>query len=138
MRKLTKKQRLEDEMILAAIIAGGMASGREVRPSVARRPGQPGHDNGYGVHLTDDPQGPCCAVGAGLLFAGVVNPDYAPSEFSKAFGVSTGYGSAVSWGFEYREVLEGDETTEHSRGVNVGAAAYDFFCGDQECDSHDE
>jgi hypothetical protein len=133
MADLTDDERLQDELILAAIIAGGMASGREVRPASIARPGQVGHDNLFGVGPNDDVSGPCCAVGAGVLFVGVSRTASPTLAFAEAHGVSESYALGVSDGFEghhsglYRDLLD---QKEWQRGHAVGLAAWGFFVGD--------
>lgn len=121
------KEQLQDEMILAAIIAGGMASGREVLPSLSYR-GTRDNENVYGVDADDDPQGPCCAVGAGVLFHGVLVVDEPIESFAKMHGVSIDYAIGVSDGFEAdRSYDHRGETDDYDRGVSVGNAAFEFF-----------
>jgi hypothetical protein len=126
----------QDELILAAIIAGGVASGRKVMPATTgSRPAQEGHTNSFGVSAWADPQGPCCAVGAGILYAGIdpetVSRIGSCSSFADAYGVSYGFASGVSDGFEGGDREWSDRATPiYDRGVAVGSAAYDFFQGD--------
>jgi hypothetical protein len=137
MSNFTPEQIEQDELILAAIIAGGMASGREVRPALfARRPSQAGHRNGFGVQLEDEPDGPCCAVGAGVLFSGVTEADDALRCFAVSHDVSYLYAQCVSSGFENDSWAQSppmgheSESDDFARGLSVGSAAWDFFCGD--------
>jgi hypothetical protein len=115
----------QDEMILASIIAGGVASGRKVAPSMSGyRPEQVGHGHGYG-HMGTGADGPCCAVGAGVLFTGFKSAGYdAPNVFASAYGVTRDYALGVSAAFE-----GADDRFSEERGVAVGSAAYDFFQG---------
>ncbi len=137
MTDLTPEQRLQDELILAAIIAGGMASGRRVAPALCgRRPCQPGHRNGYGVMDESESDGPCCAVGAGVLFSGVTVTSDALKCFAGEYGVTADYAQGVSSGFENDSWANYggdvfDVGHDVSRGIAVGSAAWDFFCGDE-------
>jgi uncharacterized membrane protein len=121
---LTPEQIEQDELILAAIIAGGMASGRRVAPSLSGyRAEQVGHGQGYGVSTAT---GPMCAVGAGVLFAGITCTQRDANEaFAEVHGVTYEYASAVSGAFE-----GADDVSADRRGHAVGSAAWDFFCGD--------
>jgi hypothetical protein len=126
----------QDELILAAIIAGGMSSGRRVAPSSsAARAYQAGHTNGWGVNPWSNVKGPCCAVGAGLLYAGITRTMNVLSTFAKAHGVARDYGSGVSAGFEGLDgttrPMPGYLPVDYERGVAVGVAAYDFFQGER-------
>lgn len=132
------KQNLKDELVLAAIIAGGMASGRKVRPSYSEahggRRGEAGHENSYGLGSYVDTAGPCCAVGAGVLFAAldVRNID-ALAWFTRFHDVHMDFAAGVSDGFEDITGCTTDHVDYNSddylRGVAVGDAVYDFFCG---------
>lgn len=132
MSNLTDKECLQDELILAAIIAGGMASGRKVLPSLpGRRRGQVGHRNYFGVTYNDDPSGPCCAIGAGVLFFDLDQQHSATQSFVSHYRVSDDYAFGVSAGFEGQDLFDGS-STDRIRGYSVGAAAYDFFCSSDE------
>lgn len=82
MKRKVKKLDLRDEIVLAAIIAGGAASQRKVLPSLGQD-GRPYHFNGYGVCIGQRPEGPVCAVGAGLLYAGISNAEDPLETFSE-------------------------------------------------------
>lgn len=133
-RKLTKPQ-LKDEQVLAAIIAGGVSSGRKVMPALRRGCAS---DNGFGVRLGDEPQGPCCAVGAGVLYGGYTEVHCPRTVFADVHGVSIYYASGVSDGFEdiglYEHTLrdKGDGALrDYERGLAVGQAVYDYFHGSE-------
>jgi hypothetical protein len=129
MTALTPEQIEQDELILAAIIAGGMASGRRVEPCLAGyRRGQDGHSNGFGVMSDDRATGPCCAVGAGVLFAGQKTTTSPFDAFARKLKIGRDYAVAVSAGFEGQPGYEG--SLDEARGHAVGSAAWDFFCGD--------
>lgn len=129
---------LKDEQVLAAIIAGGESSGRKVLPSeFADRPYK-GH-NGFGVLPCSNQQGPCCAVGAGVLYGGATETLSPRDAFAQIHGVSMEYASGVSDGFEndnlYKHVLNGkgdDAQAEYDRGVAVGEAVWDYFYGSED------
>ena len=134
---MTKRDQLKDEQVLAAIIAGGESSGRKVLPSAfARRPHR--DNNGFGVCPHDNHEGPCCAVGAGVLYGGVTETMYPRAEFARIHGVSGEYAAGVSDGFEndtlYKFVLDGKgegERVDYARGVAVGEAVWDYFYGSE-------
>ncbi len=116
----------QDELILAAIIAGGVASGREVRPALTVRPSEPGHRNYFGIMPENSPKGPCCAVGAGVLFTGQKKSKYPLDTFARRFGVNHDYAGGVSDGFEGDQQMYVEDDSRE-RGYAVGSAAYDFF-----------
>lgn len=128
--KLTQKQRLKDEQVLAAILAGAKACGRKVLPHFSSM-------NGFGVESYRDARGPCCAVGVGVLYAGVTvnrndnNP--VPEAFARAYGVSAEYAMAVSSGFENAyssSDLLYERSLDERRGSEVGRAAFQILCLD--------
>ena len=138
-KRLTKAQRLQDEQVLAAIIAAGPCLGRVVKPANTHD-GVTGHGNGFG-HRTN---GACCAVGAGVLYRGIASKDlfnrHACSAFAELYGVSCAYAEGVSAGFEsslvsdphslgYGSYAEGDDA---ARGLAVGRAAFVALCLSEE------
>lgn len=135
-KSLTKSQRLKDEIVLAAIIAGGESSGRKVAPSVGQRPIRT--NAGFGVLPGDYVYGPCCAVGAGVLYGGIAEAPNPRAAFANIHGVSVEYASGVSDGFEndglYKFVLndKGDAARrDYDRGIAVGEAVWDYFYGSE-------
>ena len=118
----TPEQIRQDENILAMIIAGAIIAEREVLPHFDRRT-EVLHGHCYG----DDPDGPCCAVGAGLLYVGVkIESDHAPLvDFANMYGVSAEYARWVSHGFEGVSEPAWKMTQTQQRGFAVGRAAYD-------------
>lgn len=131
-KKLTKKQREQDELVLAEIVQNAAA-----RPDMVVLPAV-GHDdvvgsmNGFGTG-PGRIDGPVCAVGAGLLFAGVPlreirNPIH---SFAKHYGVPTQYALYVSNGFEGRIKNRYSPSTDEARGMAVGVAAFQALCADK-------
>lgn len=126
----TRQPDLYDEQILAAIIAGAKASGRAVGPAFSHD-GVSGHLNGFGVGPLRSASGPVCAVGAGVLYAGIPASDSqdACAAFAKHYGCSEGYAAAVSYGFETTHGNDYSETDkEYLRGFAVGQAAFEALC----------
>lgn len=130
---LTKAQRLKDETVLAAIITGGEASGRLVWPSTYGRNLAP-QGCGFGADTTS---GPCCAVGAGILYAGIqASRQTSIVTFARVHGVSPVYACGVSDGFEdnvgttnMRIVAYNSresESEDYLRGWAVGEAAFEW------------
>lgn len=117
----------KDEQVLASIIAAGKSSRRRILPAS----GIAGHSNGYGVTLGDDVRGPACAVGAGVLFAGIAIVDSALDAFAAAHAVPVVYACGVSDGFEEEEnwgyYWSSADCRNYRRGLAVGAAARVFF-----------
>lgn len=144
---MTRKEREKDEQVLAAILTAAATSGREVRPHFTRD-GVDGSHKGYGANVT----GPCCAVGAGVIYAGLevrdgfVNGEVAAiAAFAKAHDVSTYYSHGVSAGFEnlssYRDQYSADvmargrteqQILDFARGYAVGEAAFQALHGQVE------
>lgn len=140
---MTKIERLEDERVLAAIIAGAevaKANGRNYGPHSSHDLVS-GHCNGYGGF--DGFYGPCCAIGLGLLFVNLPIDNLAQNKtalrrFAEAHDVSLAYALGLSEGFE--NDLDGDVATNTSemsrwsrlartskdwrRGFEVGKAAF--------------
>lgn len=126
---LTKKQREQDEQILAAIIAGAHACGRKALPHFSHD-GARGSGNGYGLRSA---YGPCCAVGAGALYAGVPvgsDSDFTALEvFAARYEVSEDYASGVSLGLEFGQNTDPDvRRLSYHRGFAVGKAAFEALC----------
>lgn len=121
------EEQLRDEEILASIIAGGEASGRVVQPHNGRN-GVPGSGNYFGVYdngLTDL-NGPCCAVGSGILFAGIGRCLTPLDTFSRIHDVSIDYATGVSVGFEGQPYYL-STNSDYNRGIAVGQAVFDYF-----------
>lgn len=124
----------KDSLILSAIIGqAALKPKREVKPynthdGVCR--GNP-FAHAWG-HVT--PDGPCCAIGAGILFHNL-GPlaESAIEAFAEKYGVSLAYASGVSSGFE--NALDTDLAFGRSggvdlyRGFQVGKAAFEALHG---------
>lgn len=117
----------QDEMVLAAIIAGQESSGYQV----AR--GQWIHTPTHG-----SPVACACAVGMGLLFCGVKTaqeafdaPDYSPTyALAKRLGVSYRYADGLSDGFENGWGPERESSTwdeDYKRGARLGAIVAEVY-----------
>lgn len=119
-----------DELVLAAILAGGHTSGRKIQPHNSRQ-GVRGSGNLFGITSSSDSEGPVCAVGAGVIYSGLPCVDVVgPTRtFAEAYGVSPGYADGVSHGFE-RAVFDAD--SDLGRGSEVGNAAFVALYGDEE------
>lgn len=129
--KLTKKQCVKDEQVLAAIIAAKHACGRDVQPANPHD-GQRGSGNGFGLR-SNQVDGPCCAVGAGVLYRGLEFNDYSDPiyVFAEAYEVSPEYAMGVSLGFEFEMAHDVDlEKKDYQRGFEVGKAAFEILCMD--------
>lgn len=107
---MTKRQEQEqDELILAAIIAGAMTSGRSCRRGK------------WGF----DPNGPACAVSMGVIYTGMrlSITDDPRKQFAVVHNVTHLYASGVSDGFEGRIRGIVSATGDYERGTDVGTAA---------------
>lgn len=118
---MTDEQAFDEELI-AKIIAAAESRGVKVKP---------GNRWGFGANASAgvtykpcDPQGPVCAIGAGLLYADVVATGYGNwcEDFATTHGVSRDYARGVSAGFEEFDAAGYDE-----RGVAVGEAVRAAF-----------
>lgn len=133
------KEQAKDEEVLACIIAGAEASGRKMDTSFDERAAIDGADCGSGLGFGEIPDGPCCAVGAGIIFAGLpINDQTAPETFAGIHGVSVAYANGVSDGFEALTGSGGDsghlyedgndmtntDADSYERGYAVGVAAF--------------
>ena len=127
-KNTTPAEHLKDEEVLASIIAGGMAARRRVLPSLTFRSlSKTPLNHGFGV--CNAARGPVCAVGAGVLFAGIDRTNRPVRDFTLAHSVSTYYALGVSDGFE-QSLTRGVLTygiADYTRGVAVGEAAFDYF-----------
>ena len=114
---------LRDERILAEIIAWAEGHPNTVRPRT-----------GQWLQLRDgqvDPDGPCCAVGAGLLYRGIDAREYLASSsgteiFARKYGVSEAFAQGVDNGFEDRTLFGSNRTDDYARGLSVGIAAREW------------
>jgi hypothetical protein len=134
--------------IFAAILQGALKSGRVVAPALGVR-GR--HSNGFGCTDADDVTGPCCAVGAGVLFAKEHGVRGVLETFAEIHGVSSSYARGVSDGFEADDqfgpakiLVEGamlghhiedrvemmrQARAEYDSGCLVGDAVYQHYYG---------
>lgn len=129
--RLTPDER--DSLILTAIVNAAEVLGRPVTPwiphdgAMRASPGIP-----FG---TSAESGPCCAVGAGVLYAGVrgLEEDLACVAFAEHYNVSLDYALGVSDGFETALNYDlGSRWTVDSprgRGFQVGKAAFEILHG---------
>lgn len=125
----------QDELVLAAIIAGGESSGRTIIPALCYRPVSSDHRNCFGVEMSDSVDGPCCAIGAGVLFGGITLCSSAIESFADLHDVSLSYADGVSAGFEQQvpgltwfPIIK--NRRDFNRGYAVGDAVYDYFYSD--------
>lgn len=94
------EQKAAHDRIFAAILQGALQAGRVVKPASDNRSAG-GHSNGYGVeNFKRDPVGPCCAVGAGVLYGGIKTCLDPLQKFAEIHGVTRAYARGVSDGFE--------------------------------------
>ncbi len=110
---------LEDELIIASILAGG-----QERPLKA----QSCYGLGYSGSADREPEGPVCAVSAGILFKGVETHADPLTAFHELYGVSHEVASGVSAGFETgADGIDGwcappHVVADRARGWAIGAA----------------
>lgn len=122
---MTKEQRF-DELLVAKIIAAAESSGAMV---------ESGHMS-FGVYSNDGqfkPDGPVCAIGAGVLYRSVNIKKYpmVSDAFAAIHRVNRTYACGVSDGFEgaYGSV-DGNhyvDNANHARGYAVGEAVRAAF-----------
>ena len=115
--------RQKDELIIAKILSVPHTLGRSIA-------------SGNGFNISPESPYPSCAVGAGVLYAGLGCEDYSDALqlFAKAHNVTRTYAAGVSDGFEtnlegrilcvrysaFNDVIETSE--DYKRGFAVGAA----------------
>ncbi len=132
---MTRAEIEKDEQILAAILAVAGSGERQVYPNCSHD-GLVGSGNGFGMR-SHELDGPCCAVGAGVVFAGVKfnnSGESALSKFAELHGVTYNYAIGVSDGFEYPLDLEPgcSQSADYMRGFDVGRAAFVALYGEVE------
>lgn len=126
-----RAHREKDDEVLASILAG---SALTQRPLEAGR----GFFGTIGFEATEDAgdDGPCCAIGAGVLYAGLdpnkVKRSGALRAFARHYDVSMDYAVGVSDGFETNDAgfvgsvsrVKGVDksSSDYARGFAVGAA----------------
>lgn len=126
-----------DELVLAAIIAAGVSSGRDVVPTTRQR-GLPVHGLGYvndrrgATPYKNLSQYSCCAVGAGLIYVGIDEETSDPrGDLAARLGVSAEYVAGINDGFEGGGAFWSTYFNfDYERGHAVGNAVYEYFHGD--------
>jgi hypothetical protein len=123
----TKEEIAKDDYILGVLMAAHETSHRLVLPSKSDRGWGVGSGHGY---ISADEDGPVCAVGAGLIYAGLGLWDLyqtsAPSVFGDTYDVPYAYADGVSDGYEGSLSIRDFGSLHHAylRGYAVGDAFF--------------